>query len=88
MSAASATDIVLRDLSKRIRAARKALALTQEDAAHQAKIDYKRYQRIEAGEVNVTVKTIVRIAMALETTFGALAVPRRRRSPKLHDGVK
>ena len=41
---------VLRQIGVRIRAAREAAGLTQEDAAHRAGIDYKRWQRLEAGQ--------------------------------------
>jgi transcriptional regulator with XRE-family HTH domain len=77
------TDAVLRDLGKRISAARAVAGLTQEEASARAEIDYKRYQRIEAGSVNVTVKTLVRIASAFEITFlGLFSEPRRARRPR------
>lgn len=54
--------------------------MTQEDAAHVAGIDYKRWQRLEQGDVNPTVKTLERVALALGTSFWNLvAVPARRR---------
>jgi transcriptional regulator with XRE-family HTH domain len=58
------------------------MGLTQEDAAARAGIDYKRYQRVEAGEVNVTIRTVVRIAGALGTTFARLVAdpPSSRRT--------
>jgi transcriptional regulator with XRE-family HTH domain len=39
--------------------------LTQEEAAHTAGIDYKRWQRLERGAVNPTVKTLARSAEAM-----------------------
>ena len=40
-----------------MRAARESRGFTQEEAAHAAGIDYKRWQRLEQGTVNPTVKT-------------------------------
>ena len=76
-----AIDAVLRDLGRRLRSARDAAGLTQEDAAARAGIDYKRLQRVEAGLVNVTMQTIVRIASALDVTFWQLVAsePERRK---------
>ena len=53
------------ELGNRIRTARHTAGLTQERVAFLADIDYKRYQRVEAGEVNVTLRTLVRIADAI-----------------------
>jgi transcriptional regulator with XRE-family HTH domain len=63
---------VLKEIGQRVHSARVAAGFTQEAAAHAAGIDYKRFQRVEAGEVNVTVRTIVRIAEALGVTFWQL----------------
>lgn len=41
--------------------------MTQEEAAARARIDYKRYQRLEAGSVNATIRTLARVAEALGT---------------------
>jgi transcriptional regulator with XRE-family HTH domain len=84
----SSIEPVLRELGMRIRAARNLVGRTQEDTAAKAGIDYKRYQNVELGLVNVTMKTLVRIAVALDTTFWILVsarehsarrVPRERR---------
>jgi transcriptional regulator with XRE-family HTH domain len=53
------------ELGNRLRDARHSAGLTQERVAFLSDIDYKRYQRIEAGEVNVTLRTLVRIAEAI-----------------------
>lgn len=63
---------VQRTLGRRIRAARVEAELTQEEAAAAAEIDYKRWQRLEAGEVNATVRTLVRVAAALDVSFWEL----------------
>jgi transcriptional regulator with XRE-family HTH domain len=64
--------IVLKDLGRSVRRARTSAGITQEKAASQADIDYKRYQRIEAGTVNLTVRTLHRIARALDVDFWEL----------------
>jgi len=43
--------------------------LTQESAADRAGIDYKRWQRLEQGNVNSTARTLLRVAEAVETDF-------------------
>jgi transcriptional regulator with XRE-family HTH domain len=56
--------------------------MTQEDAAHQARIDYKRLQRLEQGVVNATMKTLVRLARVYGTSVWTMlgpAAPRRHR---------
>ena len=68
---------VLREVGARIRAAREAAGLSQEDAAHRAGIDYKRWQRLEAGQVNATVRTLVRVSGAVKTDFWSLLAPAR-----------
>jgi transcriptional regulator with XRE-family HTH domain len=54
---------VLRELGRAIKTARLEAGLTQEAAAEQIKIDYKRYQ------TNITFKTAARIANGLRCTF-------------------
>lgn len=66
------TDQVLRAIGERVRAARVEAGLTQEEAASASDIDYKRWQRIEQGEVNVTVRTLVRVADACRLDFFSL----------------
>jgi DNA-binding XRE family transcriptional regulator len=66
------TDKVLRELGQRLRDARVASGLTQEEAASKAGIDYKCWQRLESGHVNPTVKTLVRAAGAVGISFWAL----------------
>jgi len=60
---------VLRELGTRVRAARVRAGLTQEDAAARSGIDYKRWQRIEQGGVNASVRTLTRVAYACGVTF-------------------
>jgi transcriptional regulator with XRE-family HTH domain len=63
---------VLKEIGVRIRAARQAAGLSQEDAAHRAGIGAKRWQQLEYGNVNVTMRTLVRIAAACGTDFWRL----------------
>lgn len=49
-----------------IRKARNMQGMTQEQAALGAGIDYKRWQKIEKGQANVTMKTLCRIAKILD----------------------
>jgi len=73
---------ILRELGLRIQRARVTGGLTQEQAASDSGIDYKRWQRLEEGSVNPTVKTLHRVASALAVPFWDLfgPVPRRRTS--------
>jgi hypothetical protein len=41
-------------------------------SADRARIDYKRWQALEKGRANPTLRTLIRIAEALETDFWAL----------------
>jgi len=64
--------LVQRELGRCVRRARLAAGLTQEAAAARAGIDYKRWQRLEEGTVNATVRTLVRVSSALGVTFWGL----------------
>jgi transcriptional regulator with XRE-family HTH domain len=66
---------VLRELGRRVRSARIALDLTQEQAAAAADIDYKHWQAIEAGRANATMRTLVHVARALRMTVWELLGP-------------
>lgn len=48
-----------------IRRHRSRLGLTQEEAAHEMGLVTRHLQKLEAGEVNVTLRTLVRISVAL-----------------------
>jgi len=63
---------VLREAGRKIAAAREAAGLTQEQAAHKAGIDYKRWQRLEGGTVNATLRTLLRVAETLEVNVWAM----------------
>ncbi|MBI2395949.1 MAG: helix-turn-helix transcriptional regulator [Deltaproteobacteria bacterium] len=82
MGKAAATPRVLRQLGVRLRRAREAAGLSQEEAAARSGIDYKRWQRIEAGAANVTVRTLVRAAGACGVTFWELTAPAAASKPR------
>ncbi len=65
----SSVRAVLRDVGRLVQQARVRADLTQEEAASRAGIDYKRWQRLEKGEVNPTLRTLVRVAAALGLPF-------------------
>lgn len=49
-----------------MRALRSALEITQEELARRARLDAKHIQAIEAGDANVTVSTLLGLAVGLE----------------------
>lgn len=59
-------DIFLKDLGKRVRAIRKEKGLTMESLAYKAEIEYRQLGRIERGEVNATVISLLKIAETLQ----------------------
>jgi transcriptional regulator with XRE-family HTH domain len=56
---------VRRRLSAALKRRRKALSLTQEDVAELLGLVSRQYQKIEAGEVNVTLRTLARLSGVL-----------------------
>ncbi|MGH7284518.1 MAG: helix-turn-helix domain-containing protein, partial [Polyangiaceae bacterium] len=72
---------VLRELGLRIQQARISAGVTQEQAASDSGIDYKRWQRLEEGSVNPTVKTLFRVSAAIGVPFWELLTPLSRRRP-------
>ena len=61
-----------REIGRRIQDARTRAGMTQEDAAAAAGIDWRRWQRLENGTVNPTVRTLSRVAAAVGLTFWEL----------------
>jgi len=56
-----------RALSAALKRRRRELGLTQEDVADTLGIVARQYQKIESGDTNVTLRTLVRLAVALQT---------------------
>jgi transcriptional regulator with XRE-family HTH domain len=52
-------------LSRNIKALRKQAALTQQEVAEAAGLDYAQYRKIENGQTNASVRTLARVAAAL-----------------------
>jgi transcriptional regulator with XRE-family HTH domain len=52
-------------IARRLRQIRKAKGLSQQDLEHFG-VNYKYYQRIEAGRVNLTLRSLNKLASALE----------------------
>lgn len=71
-------------LAAGVRARRRRLKLTQEQAAERAAVTVGYWQRIEGRDANATLDVITRIAGALETTPAELFARRRRASARGH----
>lgn len=54
-----------RQLAAAVRRERLRLGWTQEKAAEKATMNIRHYQKLEAGTVNVTLRSLVRISLAL-----------------------
>ncbi len=59
-------------LAGNVRRLREKAGWTQEQAADVMEIATRHYQKIEAGDVNVTVATLVRVAKAFEVDVKSL----------------
>ena len=62
----------LRALGARVRALRVEAGLTLERAAEKCDLDLKHLQKIEAGTLNVTFVTLVRLAHGFRVSMGGL----------------
>jgi DNA-binding XRE family transcriptional regulator len=79
---ARAFERVRRQIGRRLRALRVELALSQETAAERIGIHAKHLGRLERGEVNVTVITLVGLALAYGTTVADLFGAERSARPR------
>lgn len=84
-------DELVRDVGRRIAEIRRGRGLTQEQAAELLGLSLKGYQFIERGIQNLTIKTLARIAAALDVRTAELfAAPAsrevRRGRPKKEPG--
>lgn len=66
------SDEVRRNVGLRIVELRRAKKITQEKLAERISMDTRDLRRIEAGQVNVTIDTMVKIAGALEVRTAEL----------------
>jgi DNA-binding Xre family transcriptional regulator len=76
-------DVVRQRLSINVRTMRNAAALTLKKASERAEMHWRHWQKIEAGEVNVTLQTLVRLGDALDIDpADLLREPPARVSPR------
>lgn len=59
-------NIFLKEFGKNLRSIRKKHGMTMEAVANEAEIEYRQYARIERGEVNTSIITLLRISRALK----------------------
>lgn len=69
-------------LGLRIRALRESRRWTLDVAAEACQIDLKHLQKVEAGILNVTLVTLVRVAAGFKVPMSALFVGRPKRKPR------
>ena len=67
-----------RTLGANMKRLRAELRLTQVTAGYRAGLHWRHYQKIEAGEVNICLSSLVGIAVALDTTIADLFLPEKR----------
>jgi transcriptional regulator with XRE-family HTH domain len=65
----------VRVFANKMKTRRKALKLTQDDAAHRAAMDMSYWGRLERARVEPGVRMLARVAVALETTAAKLLAP-------------
>ncbi len=63
---------VIANLARRLKYHRLKLGLTQEELAEKAALNPRHVQKLESGELNVTIGTLVSIALALDITLTEL----------------
>lgn len=63
---------IIRALAANVRAARKAVGLSQEELALEAEVDRTYVSQVERAKRNITVVVLARLARALKTTPAAL----------------
>jgi transcriptional regulator with XRE-family HTH domain len=69
-------------VARNIRAARKAARLSQEELAHEARVDRTYISQVERRLRNVTISVLARIAKALGTTPDKLLAASTSSAPK------
>lgn len=77
---------VVRNVARRVREARLAAGLTQEEAATRAHLPYKYWQAIERGAFDFRLSTLARVAKGLGVTMAELVIPTMGRSPRRKPG--
>lgn len=58
----------IKALSRRLREVRESLGMTQEAVAERLHMVPRHYQKVEAGDLNITLGTLCKLALVLRTT--------------------
>jgi transcriptional regulator with XRE-family HTH domain len=75
-------EIIRQRLSTNVRALRNSALLTLKKSSERAEMHWRHWQKIEAGQVNITLQTLVRIAEVLGIEpADLLREPRERLTP-------
>ena len=61
-----------KQLAASVRRIRQEKKLTLEDVSHRAQMHWRHWQKVEAGEVNATLRTLARLSAALGVEAGRL----------------
>ena len=75
MSSSHSFDALKKLLASNLRELRASRGLTQEKAAEATGLNWRHWQKLEAGEVNVTLSTLSKICRGLEIEVGLLFGP-------------
>lgn len=70
-----------RALGARVRALRHAAEWTLEEAAERCDVDWKHLQKIEAGSLNITLVTLVRLAVGFRQPLYVFFAPSEAAAP-------
>lgn len=62
-------DAALKMIGKNVRAIRNSKGLSMEEVANEANIEYRQLGRIERGEGNTTINSLLKIAEALKVNI-------------------
>lgn len=73
---------VLRDVGRRVSELRVTQGLTQEALSERLGVNLQYLQRIEAGRENLTIRSIVHLAVTLGVRIATLFEPPQDRSPR------
>jgi DNA-binding Xre family transcriptional regulator len=78
-------EIIRQRLSINVRSLRNSAALTLKKASERAEMHWRHWQKIEAGQVNITLQTLARIAEVLGIDPSDLLREPPQREPKPSD---
>ena len=66
---------IIQTVARNVRGARKGAGLSQEELAHEARVDRTYISQVERRQRNLTISVLARIAKALGTTPDRLLIP-------------